>query len=52
MDPITATIISVLSLIYIVMLNLNCPMVIMIGAGLFIIRYLALWYYRKLDPEI
>jgi hypothetical protein len=48
----TSTIISVLSLIYIVMLNFNSTGVMVFGGTLFVIRYLALWYYRKIDPAL
>lgn len=51
-DATTATIITLLSLIYMVTLDFNCPAVIVFGGALFIIRYLALWYYRHLDPFI
>lgn len=51
-DASTATIISFLSLVYVSLLNFNSPAVLSLGAALFIIRYLALWYYRELDPVI
>lgn len=51
-DAQTATIISFLSLVYIVMLNFNSTGVMILGAILFIIRYLALWYYRVIDPAL
>lgn len=51
-DLHTATIIASLSLVYITLLNFNCPSVIALGAGLFIVRYLALWYYRELDINV
>ncbi|CAK61895.1 unnamed protein product (macronuclear) [Paramecium tetraurelia] len=51
-DLSTATVISFLSLVYVSLLNFNSPAVLTLGAALFIIRYLALWYYRELDPVI
>ncbi|CAD8120936.1 unnamed protein product [Paramecium sonneborni] len=51
-DLPTATVISFLSLVYVSLLNFNSPAVLTLGAALFIIRYLALWYYRELDPVI
>lgn len=48
----TATVIVFLSWVYVSLLNFNSPAVITLGAALFIIRYLALWYYRELDPVI
>ena len=51
-DMSTATVVTFLSLIYVTLLNFNSPAVISLGAALFITRYLALWYYRELDPVI
>lgn len=51
-DLTTATVIVFLSWVYVSLLNFNSPAVITLGAALFITRYLALWYYRELDPVI
>jgi chromate transporter len=34
------------------MLNFNSTGVMILGSILFIVRYLALWYYRVIDPAL